>query len=801
MGGEPAPCSPLLIVPSGWQQAQASLLGMSHLSFESRSSSGRQSPRIRERRPAVSHQRGPRSYKLLPHLVLLDLVLVLLLSFSCTVAGFSAGPGLSLEFLFILHRHGSRSSSSYASSTPLYGNVNPGQLLPLGAQQLRLSGKEVRQHYLSAKRVYTPGSTQGLSPRTAEPRHSRQTAAGLSDGNVNPDTEETFNGKPRRTESRPEHIRGLRSLSGCVIGSDGETCSAVVALKLLQLLIPPAAIIVRASAYPRAVWSALAFLEGFYGLPVGCLVSDADLTREDGKHRVDPVCPGRVICCPSKFPSSPIGRADRAYTRNPSAFALSAGAQFCPRLEVTPAPERTAGSEKDPETGRTAWEACVVVRLPCVTLAPASADGLLKGVAAAEAPPDVWRMYSDVKTKPAWQAKEAEVHEWLRAASEVFGGSNIGDMGWRVGEMLVLEEEAGERCPLRELYKHLTGEQHCNTPSKKHSGLAPDLLRGLPTSTGHGALPVGELVVRRSMPPSVTAGQTATAINVNDYAVEYLRTLDGIREAYRAGFDLLYGDEALSRYIAEGCLRLLNALLRCKAYRRLEDREDLRAVAAAVGGLHGLEVHEDLADRAGRHVPGGYSKDGEPETVQLENLAVVLLSLHDHSIIGFLSTLGVYDHQRVPAAAKVYVELVSNGEVEVAGDPEATKGLQVVNTNTAQTTGVTDKSALAHGSSVSPRGQEASGRPLLPSGDGYQSSRQRHEVHRRLSSASEPSDAHTSWPGSSNFVRISYGTPGQPMAVLRIPFCVQHFQARRLSEETLCPLGVWLDHTYQLLEP
>ncbi|PHJ14751.1 histidine acid phosphatase superfamily protein [Cystoisospora suis] len=449
--------------------------------------------------------------------------------------------------------------------------------------------------------------------------------------------------------------------------------------------------------------------------------------------------------------------------------------------------------EKDP----TPRKACIRVRLPCITVAPASADGLLKGVAAAEAPPAVWGMYSDVKKKPLWQAKEAEARESFRMASEVFGENSIGDMGWRIGEMLVLEEEAGERCPLSKLYERLTGEQHCSAMLTQDNGFYVKMQRELRNDPGNTH--VADPTARQSRHPPVRVGCTANTDDANDKRALYLKTLDCIREAYRAGFDMLYGDEALKRYIAEGCLRLLNALLRCKVYGRREDRQDLQAVAAAVGGLHGLEYHEDSAGRVDQTTTAGDISVGDATDIQLENVSVALLSLHDHSIIGFLSTLGVYDHKRVPAAAKVYVELLRKETVSEEGGGEATDRKESDRTDASRIDLLGQRSASDLGTSGSSRGPSAAELVSHEGQSGYQPMRQL-GVHRSLAPGSENSNAHTPWPESSTYVRVSYGSSGQPLAVLRLPFCAQHCEAGCSSEVTACPLAVWLHHTYAALD-
>ncbi|CBZ53439.1 conserved hypothetical protein [Neospora caninum Liverpool] len=542
--------------------------------------------------------------------------------------------------------------------------------------------------------------------------------------------------------------------------------------------------LVRASAYPRTKWSALAFLEGFYGLPRGCLVSPDDLLRTEGKKSGETWCVTRKVCT----------EVAGAHLPEPT----SSGVTRLPGNALTVAHAFTHADKQ-----------CVDFQLPCVTAAPAASDGLARGVISSDAPATVWKLFGEIKAKPLWIKKAAELDQVLRTAAEVFGEKAVGELGWMIGDTLVCEEAAGEEVPLKKLHEWF--ESH--DPEKGH------LQRRGTAEAEAGEHPAERAPSKNSTRVSLSTSGSATHLTGASEADgrfgvhTYLGAIGDIREAFRAGFDLVYADEKLGKYIAQGPVRLLNAFFRTKAYGRQTDVEELRRIAAEVGGFETF-LHPELAVSTGekKSESGGEPQfssgsGGDEKFLQaVQDVMVMLLSLHDHCLVGFLATLGVYDHAIVPPGARVYVELVridkpfkaARGRTHDAGSSSRQEtpfvrgrgrdtipqkvsdgGVRDGNTNRGQQpdTRIDDEGATT---SVS-LGSTESNREL-PTFEGA------YTEHRR------------DWPPSGFFVRLSYGGPERSMQEIALPFCAEKMSPDDTRLENLCPLDVWLTWTYEELD-
>nr|PIM03174.1 histidine acid phosphatase superfamily protein [Toxoplasma gondii COUG] len=737
-------------------------------------------------------------------------------TFPTSVESASGSPATSAdlptEFVFVLHRHGARSSSSYASSTPRYGGTQPGQLLPLGATQLRDSGFELRRRLLS---TFIKTRSDSLSRETThrltrtEPTSFSSDARNYSIQQKKPGAApRVVNGHLDSNGLTPKEARGLtgeNKLPGmpanvatglssksvpldsddmlwCLAEADMVTdCGPhTYGLSALLQLLPPPSVLVRATAYPRTKWSALAFLEGLYGLPRGCFVSPDDLARTEGKKSGEPWCVTRTVC------------ADVVGTR----LTQPTSTGFTGLSANNVAADEFAGEA----------QRCVEFTVPCVMAAPAASDGLLKGMISSDAPPEVWKLYGDIKAKPAWIHKVGELDKVLRIAAEVFGDKAVGEMGWIVGEMLVSEEAAGEQVPLKKLSDWFASRKEGG--HLEETGLAQSV-GGSQSAEGGNSKPSETHISRIGQRLSA---HVAGAGDAGDYIKTYRDAIGGIREAFRAGFDLVYADKKLSRYIAQGCVRLLNAFLRAKAYGRPTDIEELRRAAAEVGGFEGflrpepaVGTDEKNAGSGGEFHFSSRSEGDDRFLQQVQNLMVMLLSLHDHSIIGFLASLGVYDHSIIPPGARVVVELVRMGS-PMQATPGATHDAENALQREAPFAGergpgtIPKKVPDAVRHEKSKREQQPSTRITDVAAATTTRVASAKSSHDLPSSDGLSTQGRPDWSPSGFFVRVLYGEPERPMREVALPFCAEEFTFGGRVFRSLCPLHIWLRRTYEALD-
>ncbi|PFH38582.1 histidine acid phosphatase superfamily protein [Besnoitia besnoiti] len=652
-------------------------------------------------------------------------------------------PTLAVDskFVFVLHRHGARSAASYASSTPLYGDIQREQLLPTGAAQLRNSGWELRHYLLSS---YSPSRRDSDNGKRGDeaPWVASKSSATQSEAN-----------RPQVPHAVDPAIKGSSAglsagILACLAWADVVSDCAQLpdALAILMRMFPPSSLLVRASAYPRTKWSAAAFLEGFYGLPHGFLVSPEDLARETGTKSGEPWCLSREVCAhdSSAQPHAPVSFPGSSETRVPgldvSTFSGPGG--------------------------------CTALSLPCILSAPVASDVFLRGAIISGAPAELWKLYNEVQAKPAWIEKAAQVQSVLDTVAEVYGPDAVGSMGWLAGDMLISEEAVGEKVPLRKLHDWLDGQGAQRPRADKEDAAA-----------GEAAAPV------------TSEPATPSEASHGAHASTYTEVIEGIREAFRACYDLVYSDEKMRTYASQGALRFLNAMLRVKTYGRSADFEELRRVAEEVGGFETLFPTQAA--------PGG--SDDEPfeagweaqltrpaiqeEQIHktIDDIKVMLASLHDHSIIAFLATLKVYDHNIIPHGARMYVELVQKQAPLSAGGEMLENGPDVLARRFepfTEDTGV-DSRRRELSANAGTADKQAPAR-FMP-------------TRENRSHEGADGEERSEWPHSSFFVEVLYGTPEVAMRAVTLPFCAKDSGLRGTLPETMCPLSVWLTRTYQAL--
>ncbi|PHJ18667.1 histidine acid phosphatase superfamily protein [Cystoisospora suis] len=484
------------------------------------------------------------------------------------------------DFLFVLQRHGARAPLKDTGIFPVSGTaIHGGQLTPQGAHELHVSGEEVREYLVNS-------------------------------------VSETCRIRENQNAGYPDSACGVGSLS-------------------------PDRVFVRATAVPRTHWSALAFLEGFYKLPYGCVVSIEDLSRETGRAHPTHKCVRLAVSLDVQEKYDSEGEDASTGPVEPS------GSGFLPRSEadVGSTSLRVGGANNTAGSPGTI----------CVHAPHLRRDGIAAGMTEASSTAELRRELAAAAGRDAdWIPTSERTRRALAVVSEVFPETEkLGAFQWVLWDRFLAERAAapeGTMTPsMRRLYEWVAGRQPL--VSEKET---------------EGAY--GELQARTPAASFDRAGAPEVEPSVED---TYKALLSDIEHMYYVGFRFRYGTPDYSFFSASGLILLANGMLRVKAYRRLEDVESLRRILVLLGGFNELlgydEATADTTDSLERAL----------ETLErrVKELEMMLFSGHDSIIMSFLASIGVFEEGLLPYASKVYIELTS---------APATNGLDVGGISTAR---------------------------------------------------------------------------------------------------------------------
>lgn len=429
-------------------------------------------------------------------------------------------PGAEHQFTLVVQRHGTRRSQYLLSQSPYYKSTVPIQLSVQGAHELRVSGIEVRRYL------------QTFMGHSLPKRSVKRTRDDVLSEACGFDLERECEG----------------------FGLEKENCTPSGLVNAIANVFPEDTLYVRAAGLPRTQWSAVFFLEGFYGLPWLCGARTDELLRTSTSRNYERRCLVREVC------------------------------------------------DGDPEKvlqlrGRHT-ETCAAIKLPCIHVPFTPEDGLTVGamynaVAYSQGDDHFVRLEGPRTFEPQGPLKVA-----VDIAEEVYGkGAFEGSGGgWNAGEMWVSEAGSGDPTPMIDVLKWVEKKkQYCQESGKCDPVAVPS----------------------------------------------YDLLIEDLKEAFRRGYNILYGSGGFAKFVASPYLLLFTAVARGIAFGRQEDMRDLRLTMAAVSDFDSMGVNDEDVLRAA-----------------IQKVKLYVLSLHDFAVVSVLSVLQVYSGELSPFACRFYLELV-----------------------------------------------------------------------------------------------------------------------------------------------
>ncbi|RQX72275.1 histidine acid phosphatase superfamily protein, partial [Toxoplasma gondii CAST] len=429
-------------------------------------------------------------------------------------------PGAELQFALVAQRHGTRRSQYLWSKSPYYKGTAPSQLSVQGAYELRVSGIEVRHYLQKYKKHKLPKF-----------------------------------GSNRSRDNVLRETCGFDLERECkAFGLEKQKCTSSSLVNSILNEFPADTIYMRAAPLPRTQWSAVFFLEGFFGLPWLCGATATELIKTPTSRNYERRCLLREVC--------------------------DADAEKILRLR---------GKHQ---------ETCAAVELPCIHVPFTPDDGLTVGamynaVAYNQGNDHFVKVEGPRDFQPEGQLKVA-----VGIAEEVYGAGAFDNSGgmWNAGEMWLSEAGSGDPTPMVDVLKWVEKKKrYC-----KESGECDPL--SVPT---------------------------------------YKSLVSDLTEAFRLGYNQLYGSGGFAKFVASPYLLLFNSLARGVAFGRQEDMRDLRLMLGVMSDFDSVGLSDEAVLKA-----------------SLQRINLFVLSLHDFVIVSTLSALGIYNGELSPFACRFLLELV-----------------------------------------------------------------------------------------------------------------------------------------------